>query len=267
MSAVVHRPDYEREATDQPLNDGSSQEYLIREDLDSDEDCRILLVEDDSAIREDLQSTLSQYGYACDAAADWPSASALLRLKTYDLVLVDQWLGRFDTLTVLSEIRAITPSPIIVMSGRQIEADRTIGLELGADDFLQKPLGGREIVARVRALLRLMARAGAAAKPPKAQGLRHIPGARRVVSGDGTVIAFTSTEYEILALLIANRGLPVDRNTISTSILQRPHRPFDRSVDNLIHSIRMKLSANGADKAISTARARGYIFTGFDNEG
>ena len=227
---------------------------------------RILVVEDDEIIGGDLETILSSYGLDAFHVSDWAAAMAMVRSTPVDLVLLDQWLGRTDALTMLPEMRGATRAPIVVLTGNKAEADRIVGLEMGADDFLVKPVSGREIVARVRAHLRRRQAQELTSMARANPGWRFVPEERRLYAPDGHPVHLTGTEYELMAFLIAAKGAPIDRDTLSRRILRRAHRPEDRSIDSLVHSIRSKLTARGGLGVISTVRNRGYVFTGFGSE-
>ena len=238
---------------------------------------RILIVEDDDAIGEELADILNAYGLNATRVADWASAMAAILAAPVDLIILDQWLGRLDALTVLPEMRAATGARIVILTGNKAESDRIVGLEVGADDFLQKPISGRELVARVRAHLRVHApplprppaqQQPAAAKPPgPATRWRVAEAARRVLGPDGEPVPLTGTEFDLLMALMERPGEPVDRAALSQRILKRPYRPEDRAIDNLVHNIRLKFGARRRSAVITTVRNRGYAFTGFPDVG
>ena len=188
---------------------------------------------------------------------------AMLQSGPIDLVLLDQWLGRLDALTMLPEMRGVTRAPIVILTGNKAEADRIVGLEMGADDFLVKPVSGREIVARVRAHLRRRQVRETDRDSCVMERWRFVAEERRLYAPGGQPVYLTGTEFELLALLISADGAPMDRTTLSRQILRRAHQPEDRSIDGLVHGIRSKLAAHGGSNMISTIRNRGYVFTGF----
>ncbi|MBR0671135.1 response regulator transcription factor [Neoroseomonas soli] len=225
---------------------------------------RILVVEDDDAIGEELVSILTTYGMSATRVAGWDAAMAAIAAEPVDLVILDQWLGRLDALTLLPRMRAATAAHIVILTGNRAETDRIVGLEVGADDFLQKPISGRELVARVRARLR---RHGPTPPPapevPAATRWHVAEGARRILGPGGKAVPLTGTEFDLLMLLMQTPGEPVDRDVLSLRILQRPYRPEDRAIDNLVHNIRLKFGARRGAAIITTVRNKGYAFTGF----
>lgn len=220
----------------------------------------LLLIEDDTALSGELADTFADHGMQARTAATWQEALAALEAEQPDLILLDQRLGTFDTLLMLPQLRQITAAPVIFLTGNQAEADRVIGLELGADDFLLKPIAGRELVARVRAHLRRAQRAQAGA--PAGQW-RIAEAERRLFRPDGSVVPLTAAEFSLLAILAAQPGQPMDRDTLTQEVLRRPYRAEDRSLDNLVHQIRRKLGRRGASEVITAVRNQGYAFSGF----
>lgn len=232
---------------------------------------RILVVEDDDAIGEELVGILTAYGMTATRVADWDAAMAAIAAGPVDLVILDQWLGRLDALTVLPQMRRLTGAHIVILTGNKAEADRIVGLEVGADDFLQKPISGRELVARVRARLRRPAppppRPAAVPEAAPTVRWRVAERARRVLGPDGKAVPLTGTEFDLLMLLMETPGEPVDREVLSQRVLQRPYRPEDRAIDNLVHNIRLKFGAGRGAAIIATVRNKGYAFTGFPQPG
>jgi DNA-binding response OmpR family regulator len=219
---------------------------------------RILIVEDDTVIGAELVDVVSAYGMQAVHALDLGGTLDRLQAGTFDVVVLDQWLGRVDALPALPIIRATTDAQIIVLTGNKAEADRIVALEVGADDFLLKPISGRELVARIRA--RLRRRDSTAARPPGDWCVQEE--ARRILAPDGSVVPLTGTEFDLLAALMETPGHAVERDPLSLRILGRPFRSEDRALDNLVHNIRLKFAAHGVT-VVATVRNKGYAFTGF----
>lgn len=224
---------------------------------------RILVVDDDEAIGSELTSILGAYRMDAHLVDNWPAARDFVRNSRVDLIILDQWLGSLDALTVLPELRTLTSAHIVMLTGNRAEADRIVGLEVGADDFLQKPISGREIVARVRAHLRRGLPIPGAPRDEAGGRWRVSASLRRVFGPDGEAVPLTSTEYELLVLLMETPGQPVDRDLLSRRVLQREYRSEDRALDNLVHNIRLKLGGRHGANIIATVRNKGYAFTGF----
>jgi DNA-binding response OmpR family regulator len=219
----------------------------------------ILLIEDDPILSGELVDTFGDHGIQARAIDNWPAALKLLEVYQPDLILLDQRLGSVDTLMMLPALRNLTAAPILFLTGNRNEADRVIGLELGADDFLLKPIAGRELVARVRAHLRRVIR-----RPANAGGeWKILEAERRLLRPDGTPVPLTAAEFALLAIMAAQPGVPIDRDTLTQEVLRRPFRAEDRSLDNLVHQIRRKLGRRGAGEVISAVRNQGYAFSGF----
>ncbi len=228
----------------------------------------IMLIDDDLTLLQELSENFQENGISCRVAANWDDAVSMLHGWRPDLILLDQRLGAVDTLLLLPNIRQITSAPILFLTGSRSEADRVIGLELGADDFLLKPMSGRELVARVRAHLRRMHPTPATTVGSLAHGTGQgdweiLRAERRVVRPDGSVVPLTSTEFELLSTLVASQGTPIDRDTLSRKILHRAAVAEDRALDNLVHHIRRKFGVCGAHEIIVSVRNVGYVFRGY----
>ncbi|MGG5887100.1 response regulator transcription factor [Falsiroseomonas sp. HC035] len=219
----------------------------------------LLIVEDDAILAGELLETFADHGMAARSVDKWPAALKMLEDWQPDLIILDQRLGAVDTLLMLPALRALTAAPVLFLTGNRSEADRVIGLELGADDFLLKPIAGRELVARVRAHLRRTVRREAV----PAGEWRIAPSERRLYRPDRSAVPLTAAEFTLLALLAERPGTPVDREVLTQQVLRRPYRAEDRSLDNLVHQIRRKLGCRGAGEVIVAIRNQGYAFNGF----
>jgi len=223
---------------------------------------QIVLIEDDPVLSGELVDTFLHHGIGARAVATWSDALELLEDFQPDLILLDQRLGAVDTLMMLPALRNLTAAPILFLTGNRNEADRVIGLELGADDFLLKPIAGRELVARVRAHLRRATRQPATAAIAVGSW-KILEAERRLLRPDGSAVPLTAAEFTLLVLMAARPGTPIDRETLTQGVLRRPYRAEDRSLDNLVHQIRRKLGRRGAGEVISAVRNQGYAFSGF----
>jgi len=231
----------------------------------------VLIVEDDEALAEEMALTLSDYGMRPTTAATWEAAIAAVEAAQPDLVVLDQRLGRVDTLPRIGTLRALTDAPVLILTGNRAETDRIVALEIGADDFLLKPISGRELVARIRAHLRRVQQTRPAEKErekekepegPQGSAWTLLTVERELRRGDGSVVPLTGAEFDLLAVLAEAPGHPVDRETLTKRVLRRPWRPDDRALDNLVMHLRRKLGPGG-DRAITAIRSQGYVFTGF----
>ena len=219
----------------------------------------ILLVDDDAELLGELAEAFSNAGILCRVCDNWAATLTLLDEWRPDLIVLDQRLGPVDTLLLLPVLRQHSSAPVLFLTGGRSEADRVIGLELGADDFLLKPISGRELVARVRAHLRR----GEREEAPHSGEWRIVPLERKVLRPDGSAVPLTSTEFELLFTLAANPGVPVERDELSRHVLRRPFLAEDRALDNLVHQIRRKFGCSGAGEVIASVRNVGYVFRGY----
>ncbi|HZD16845.1 MAG TPA: response regulator transcription factor [Actinomycetota bacterium] len=176
---------------------------------------RVLVVDDEPMVREVLARYLQKEGFMVDVAEDGEQAMDAYRATTPDLVLLDLMLPKMDGLEVFRRMRAVAPTAVIMLTAKGEETDRVVGLELGADDYVTKPFSPREVVARVRAVLR---RSGSPARPETPEvvsvaGL-EIDGIRREVRREGAVIKLTRKEFDLLFLLASNPGRAFTRSEL-----------------------------------------------------
>jgi len=222
----------------------------------------VLLIDDDVAFSTEVAEALDGYDLATEVAHDWDAAVASLARHQPAIIILDQRLGRVDALSRLAQLRTMTAAPILLLTGNTSEADRIIGLEIGADDFLQKPISTRELLARIRAHMRR------GPLPDRSEGRWRIAGTeRRVYTPAGAVVPLTTTEFELFRVLSQRVGEPVARDALSELVLRRPYRAEDRAIDNLVYQLRLKLRDAGAGDTILSARGRGYYFVGFPDAG
>jgi DNA-binding response OmpR family regulator len=224
----------------------------------------ILVVEDDLAINDLIRTELQAEGHVVRQAHDGPTALRLVEESAPQLVILDWMLPGLDGLSVCRQLRQNYLMPIIMLTARAEEVDRVLGLEVGADDYLVKPFGVRELLARTRAALRrveLEAKRGLAAPSDEkaiVQGrLRVEPGSHRA-SLDGVELTLTPKEFDLLFLLVANPGRAFNREFLIERIWGGDFEGFDRAVDNHIRRLRQKLGDAG-DK-IATVWGVGYRF-------
>ncbi len=237
---------------------------------------RVLLIEDNQAVAETLQKFIERSGMRTAWAQTGAKAIELKRSFMPDVVLVDLELPDTNGVALIGWLADLQDCGIIVVSGRSEEAERIVGLELGADDYIAKPPQLREMVARIRAVhrrshLRAAARGEARVADPAITSVPPIHpvqiGAwrvdlqrRSVRDGDGKPLAITSAEFAALQELVLASGQPVSREKLSESALRRPWRPEDRSIDQLIFSLRRKLGdSEGGARMIQSVRGAGYI--------
>lgn len=225
---------------------------------------RILVVDDDRDILELLSKYLSVQGFAVSEAASVREMQEATRREAFDLVVLDIMLPDGSGLEACMQMRREgVNTPVILLTAMQEEVDRIIGLEMGADDYMGKPFSPRELVARIKAVLRRSADAGQKADEPSAfefDGFRVDLASRSVVSPGGAVVQFTSAEFDVLTIFLARPNRVVSRE----QVLELTHgrgdaEPFDRSVDVLMSRIRKKLrDAGGSPDIFKTVRNGGY---------
>ncbi len=222
----------------------------------------IALCDDDSQLTALLRDWFAAQGLSLDVYA---RAEDLLAADParYDLLLLDVGLPGMDGFAALAALRAQVDTPVLMLTARGDDEDRIRGLEGGADDYLPKPFNPRELLARVRALLRRSGShggssggGGSAAAPAPRPGLLIDP-ARRLARLDGQDLELTGSEFALLQRLAAQAGEPVSRDTLYRDALQRRWNPLDRALDQHIVGLRRKLGA----QAVATVRGRGYQLT------
>ncbi|MDQ3810628.1 MAG: response regulator transcription factor [Chloroflexota bacterium] len=223
----------------------------------------ILIVEDEVELARLLVRELQAAGYQVDHAADGPQGLETFDKAKPDLVVLDWMLPKMDGLGVLRKIRQSSAVPVLMLTARAEEVDRVIGLEVGADDYLTKPFGSRELIARVRALLRrherlqeMISADHATASAPLRLGPLELDPDGRESRLDGQPLDLTRTEFELLHLLLRNRGRAFSRAYLHHAVWGEPAVEGDRSVDNAILRLRRKLRSMG--DAIETVWGVGY---------
>ena len=228
---------------------------------------RVLVVEDETNIRDLVCLHLGHEGYACEGLADGAAALKRGEIERYDLMVLDVMIPGLDGLSLCRAIRNGRLNhdvPILMLTARRDEADKVVGLESGADDYLTKPFGVREFVARVRALLRRRRAAASATAhhaPVTVRGL-HIDPARRLARIDGREIDLTAHEFDLLYVLASNRGIVFSRDALVQRVWGADTHITERSVDTLVKRLRKKIEADPADPGyIATVWGTGYKFT------
>jgi two-component system, OmpR family, response regulator RegX3 len=211
---------------------------------------RVLVVEDEDAIAEPLVEGLDREGYDVVRVATGQEA---LDADEADLILLDLRLPDIDGFTVCRELRARSDVPIIVVSARGEEVDRVVGLELGADDYVVKPYGLRELVARIRAVMRR--RDGGTKRDVLRVGPLEIDERARRASYDERELQLTAKEFDLLALLASDPGSVVDRETILRRVWETTWYGGQKTIDVHVAALRKKL---GDPEAIETVRGIGY---------
>jgi DNA-binding response OmpR family regulator len=229
---------------------------------------RILIIDDDERLAEMLQSYLGARGLVLEQRADARSGLAALRKGGYDALILDVMLPDMDGFEVCRAVRAIPLSlPILMLTGRGDELDRIVGLELGADDYLPKPFNPRELLARLRAVLRRTAAPVPAADDVLRFGPLEIDRARREVRLHGQPRPLTSHQFALLLVLAERKGRVLSREQLMEAVRGQQLELYDRSIDVHISRIRAAIEDEpGKPRRIKTVRAAGYVFTAAQDE-
>jgi two-component system response regulator CpxR len=220
----------------------------------------VLLVDDDVELGEMMEEFFARRGIGLEAVHDGHRGLARARSGQHDLLLLDVMMPGLDGFDLLRQIRRSSPVPVIMLTARTGQADRVAGLEAGADDYLSKPFGPDELVARIRAVLRRTGRGQVAATPMEVlevEGVQMIPRAREVRCAE-TTVNLTTTEYDVLEHLVRSAGRVVSRDELTGLLYHRRATPFDRALDVHVSHLRKKLGPHG--ELIRTVRGIGYLF-------
>lgn len=216
-----------------------------------------LLVDDDARLPEMLTAFLEPQGVVTTTASNGPAALAVLERKTFDVVVLDVMMPGMDGLEVLRRLRSKSNVPVIMLTARGDEADRIVGLELGADDYLPKPFSPRELLARMRALVR-RADPAAGAEKLEFREIRLLPETREVFQA-GQPLILTALEFDLLAALMRRRGRVVQRESLLRLAGRGDTLVNERTVDVHIARLRQKLG-DDPPRLIKTIRGAGYVF-------
>lgn len=233
-----------------------------------DLETRLLIVDDDPGIRELTAAFLTGHGYFVDVAADGAAMRAALDRAQFDLIILDVMMPGEDGLTLLRTLDPTTAPPVILHSAIGKDIDRIVGLEMGADDYLAKPANPRELLARIRSVLRRVRGGGAAARSPSADrqllrfgGWRLDPAGRQLFDPDDVLINLSDGEFRLLIALAEHlrRVLSRDQLLDLSRGVQAEH--FDRAIDVQMSRLRKKLARPGEADMIRTVRNEGYLFS------
>ncbi len=229
----------------------------------------IILVDDEPDFSEEISMFLESHGIQCHLISDPREVLHGVEKVDPDLMVLDQNLGSTTGMEVLRDVRKTSQVPCIILTGLQDPIDRILGLELGADDYISKTAMPREILARIRAVLRRTRTAAVPARAPELveadpSGWIFRVVERELYRPDGLPCHLTSAEFGLLQALIEAAGQPVDREALTERIFNRPYRAGDRGVDGLVVKVRRKVEPDPANPVvIKSARQQGYVFTGF----
>ncbi|MDF3835493.1 response regulator transcription factor [Cupriavidus basilensis] len=245
-------------------------------DLSPASPLHLLIVDDDPQIRSMLAEYLATFGIEADGAEGGAAMRAAMAVRDYDLVVLDLSLPGENGLALCREIRERGDLPVIMLTARTELADRVVGLEVGADDYVTKPFEMRELVARIHTVLRRSRAAGAnggnggARRPPAVGGhelrfgnWRLNTTLRQLVDGEETVVPLSNAEFRLLLAFIEHPNRVLDRELLINQARGRDLDVFDRSIDLLVSRLRQKLRDDPRDPTlIRTVRGEGYVFTG-----
>lgn len=228
----------------------------------SEKSAKILLVDDDTALTELLSEYLTEAGMEVFCAGGADEALKSLEAQEIDLAVLDIMMPGMSGLELLPVIRGRWSMPVIMLTGRGEDIDRILGLEMGADDYLAKPANPRELLARIRAVLRRSE--GGKADTPSAEiqlGSVMLNSNSRTVMASGEKLALTTAEFDVLAVLMASAGTAVSRDTLTQQVLHRELSPYDRSIDVHVSRVRNALKQALPDsELIVTIRGVGYQY-------
>ena len=224
---------------------------------------RILVIDDDVELCNLVGEYLQAEGFTIECVHDGENGLQRATAGGYLLVVLDVMLPGINGFEVLRRIRATSRLPVLLLTARGEDVDRIVGLEIGADDYLPKPFNPRELVARIRAILRRTRTDGKVA-PSAPDVLRvgevELDPATRTVRCEGKPVDLTSVEFNLLEVLLREAGRVVPRERLVNAVLSRKFSPFDRSIDMHVSKVRKKLGDTDADEHIKTIRGVGYIF-------
>ena len=229
---------------------------------------KLLIVDDDVEIRHLLQQYLQKSEFQVAVAADGQQMFKILEKEVFDLIVLDLMLPGEDGLSLLRRLRIDSNIPVIMLTAMGEETDRILGLEMGADDYISKPFNPRELLARIKSVLRRVSMSNNATlnstKNIKAEFSNWILDfqQRHLISPEEVVIPLSGGEFRLLKILIENSGRTLSREQLLNLTQGREHDPFDRSIDVLIGRIRKRLNETPKNlKILHTVRGEGYLFS------
>jgi len=226
------------------------------------EKIKLLLVDDDQGLCQLLEQLLVMEGYEVSMTHDGASGLAIAQQEQHHLLLLDVMLPSLSGFEVLKQLRQSSQLPVLMLTAKGDEIDRVIGLEFGADDYLAKPFNDRELLARIKAILRRTQQLNQPEKPHNLSlgdiSLNH---GRQEARCDDHVLDLTGTEFMLLVELVDNVGQLLNKNDLNLKVLGKRLQPFDRSLDMHMSNLRKKLPprADGRPR-IKTVRGHGYVW-------
>ncbi|MEO7673151.1 MAG: response regulator transcription factor [Pyrinomonadaceae bacterium] len=225
---------------------------------------KVLIIDDDEELCELVSEYLAVEGFETEAVHDGESGLRSAISGDYEMAILDVMLPKMNGFDVLRALREKSELPVIMLTARGEDMERIVGLEIGADDYLPKPFNPRELVARLRAILRRVnidPEDAAASEKLHVEDL-EISTSSRSAKLDGVEVGLTSVEFDLLTALVREAGKIVKKEDLSEGVLERSLSPYDRSLDMHISNLRKKLGmrADGSER-IKTVRSVGYIYT------
>ncbi|WP_163935475.1 response regulator [Paraferrimonas sp. SM1919] len=224
----------------------------------------ILIIEDDKELSNLLSELLQIEGFQCQQAFDGESGLTTARTQKFDIILLDIMLPKLNGLELLKHLRINNNTPVLMLTAKGGDIDKVVGLEVGADDYLAKPFNDRELIARIKALLR---RTSVAIDHPTqfSPVLEHddisLDNARQEVICQKNSIELTATEFSLLNELIRDKGTVLTKEHLSLQVLGKKLMPFDRSIDMHLSNLRKKLPERTDSRPrIKTVRGKGYLW-------
>lgn len=231
--------------------------------MDQSEQVRLLLVDDEAALREPLADYLARQGFVVRQAASAAEARSAIRDETPHLVLLDIMMPGEDGLSLCRHLAESAGIPTILLTARSESTDRIVGLEIGADDYVTKPFEPRELVARIRSVLRRAAKGGPAPSEDEVlvfDGWQLDPLKRRLTDPEGAVVAISSAEFRLLMAFAEHPRQVLDRDRLLDMVQGREAHLFDRAVDNQISRLRRKIEVDSRNPVlIQTVWGGGYM--------
>lgn len=220
---------------------------------------RVLIIDDDIELCELLTVRMAGEGFEIEAVHDGNRGLERALSREHSLVVLDLMLPGMGGLDVLRRVREQSPVPVLILTARGEDVDRILGLEIGADDYLPKPFNPRELIARIRAILRRTVRTTTGTHPLIVGDVRIDPAAREA-RVQGRLLCLTSVEFALLETLLQHAGRIVTREELTEAVLGRKLGPFDRVIDVHVSNIRKKLGGSQGVERIKSIRGSGYLF-------
>lgn len=228
----------------------------------STERATLLVVDDDAELRELIEQYLTQQGYNVVCVEDGPAMDEALAKTSADLIVLDLMLPGEDGLSIAKRLKQTTNTPIIIVSAQGEDVDRIVGLEIGADDYIAKPFNPRELLARIRAVMRRAnAHDGASEQHVVEFGAFQLDINAHRLSKENQTVPLTSGEFDLLTILVRHPNRVLDRDRILDLLTGAERSPFDRSIDVRVTRLRSKIEPDPSSPVyIKTIWGKGYMF-------